>query len=147
MTTGTSKRLQITKALSEKFKLLDGTTYTTNIYGNSYPKLKFWDEVVDFPCAYMTPGTENREYLPGGFKWGHLNITIKLYCKGDNSQEELEQLLGDVELIIDANRVLVYDTVNSYETTEIEISSITTDEGMLAPYAVGEIVIQVQYAL
>lgn len=147
MTTGTSKRLQITKALSEKFKLLDGTTYPTNIFGNSYPKLKFWDEVVDFPCVYMTPGTENRQYLPGGFKWGFLNITIKLYCKGENSQEELEQFLGDIELIIDSNRVLVYDTVNSYETTEIEISSIITDEGMLAPYAVGEIVIQVQYAL
>lgn len=141
-----SKRTSITKALCEKFKLLDGSEpYTTNLANNAYPKLKFWDEVEDFPSVYVTPGSEQRDYLPGAFKWGYLGIAIKCYCKGEDAQDQLETLLEDLESCIDSNRVLVYDVDNNYETTEILIQSITTDEGLLAPYAVGEINLQVRY--
>jgi hypothetical protein len=143
-----SKRTSILKALSTKLiEALDGTQYQSNIYGNAFPKLKFWDEVSNFSSIYMSPGSEQREYMPSAFTWAYLGISLKLYCKGEDAQEQLEQLLEDVESVIDANRVLVYDTVNNYETTEILISSITTDEGLLAPYAVGEINLQVRYAL
>lgn len=143
-----SRRISIITALSEKLKIIDGTTpYNSNIYGNSFPKLKFWDEVQDFPSIYMSPGSEVREYLPGEFKWGFLNISLKLYCKGDSAQQDLENLLEDVELVIDSNRNLIYDTTNNWETTEILITSITTDEGLLAPYAVGEINLQVRYQI
>lgn len=145
-----SKRTSIIQALSEKFKEIDGTgPYQSNIFSNSYPKLKFWDEVQDFPCIYMSPGSEMREYLPGDFKWGYLNISIKIYVRSeDEAQEQLEQLLEDVETCVDANRVLKYDVDDTtLETTEILIQSITTDEGLLAPYGVGEINLQVRYAL
>ena len=99
--------------------------------------------MVDFPSIYITPGSEVREYLPGEFKWGYLSVSIKLYCKGDDSQDQLEKLLEDVELCIDLNRQLIYEGLS--ETTEILITSITTDEGLLAPYAVGEINLQVRY--
>jgi hypothetical protein len=55
----------------------------------------------------------------------------------------LESLLQDLETCIDNNRVLQYD--GSHETTEILITSITTDEGLLDPYAIGEINLQVRY--
>lgn len=143
-----TRRTSILKALVEKLKTsLDGSQYTSNIFNNAYPKIKFWDEINDFPSIYGSPGSEQREYLPAAFTWGYLGISLKLYCKGENSQEQLEQLLEDVENVIDANRVLVYDTTNNYETTEILVVSITTDEGLLAPYAVGEINLQVRYAL
>lgn len=143
-----SKRTSIVKALVEKFKTIDGTGgYKTNLYSNANAKLKFWDEIEQFPAVYVTPGSEQREYLPGNFTWGYLGIAVKVYCKGDDVQEELELLLEDLETCIDLNRVLVYDTTNNYETTEILVQSITTDEGLLAPYAVGEIQLQVRYAL
>lgn len=144
-----SKRSSITKALTAKInELLDGSHgYNTNLYNNAYPILKFWDEVQDFPSVYLTPGTEYREYLPSDFTWGFLGIAIKLYCKGEDSNDQLEQLLEDIEKVIHDNRVLVYDVNNQYETTEILVQSITTDEGLLKPYAVGEMNIQVRYAL
>lgn len=143
-----SKRTSITAALAEKFKTIDGNSpYKTNLWNNSSNKLKFWDEVNDFPCVYVTPGTETREYLPGDFTWGYLNLSVKVYCRGEEAQQELEQLLEDLERLIDANRVLVYDQENNLETTEILITSITTDEGLLQPYAVGEMNLQVRYAL
>lgn len=142
-----SVRTSIAKALAEKFKLINGESpYKTNIYNNAYPKLKFWDEVNDFPSIYMSTGSETREYLPGAFKWAFLGISLKLYVKGEDPAQELEDLLEDVERVIDANRTLVYDTeLSGAQTTEILINSIVTDEGLLEPHGVGEVNIVVQY--
>lgn len=142
-----SKRTSILRALIEKLKTIDGTNYTSNINENAFARIKFWDEVNDFPCIYSSTGGEQREYLPGDFAWAYLGISLKVYCKGEDSQLELEQLLEDIESVVHDNRVLVYDSTNNYETTEILVVSITTDEGLLAPYAVGEINLQVRYQL
>ena len=144
-----SRRISIVKALAEKLKTINGTApYTTNLFGNSYAKLKFWDEIQDFPAVYMSPGTELREYHPGDFTWGYINISIKAYVKDqDDPQSKLEELLYDLETCIDANRVLVYNQASNLVTTEILVQSIMTDEGLLVPYGVGEINIQVRYAL
>ena len=143
-----SRRTSIVKALTEKLKLIDGSAaYKTNLFNNSFAKLKFWDEVSDFPSIFTVAGSEAREYMPGAFTWGFLGISLKVYCKGEDAQQLLEDLLEDVENVIDANRQIVYDVDRGYETTEILISSITTDEGLLAPYAVGEISLQVRYQI
>ena len=144
-----TKRTSIVTALAEKFKLINGTgTFKSDLSDNSYPKLKFWDEIQDFPAVYLTPGSELREYLPGDFTWGYLNVCVKVYVRSESeAQEQLEDLLDDLENVIDANRVLVYDITNNLSTTEILIQSITTDEGLLSPYGVGEINLQVRYAL
>ena len=143
-----SRRTSIVKALAEKFKEIDGTgVYKTNLYSNSFAKLKFWDEVNDFPSVFICTGSETREYHPAQFAWGFLGVSLKVYVKGEDAQEQLEVLLEDLERCIDANRVLVYDTENNYETTEILVQSITTDEGLLAPYGVGEINLEVRYQI
>jgi hypothetical protein len=143
-----SRRSSIVSALVTKInQSLDGNApYIINLNSNCFNKLKFWDEVSDFPSIFITPGSETREYLPSSFTWGYLGISIKLYVRGEEPQQELEALLEDVERCVDANRVLVYDESGA-ETTEILITSITTDEGLLAPYGVGEINLQVRYAL
>lgn len=143
-----SRRTSIVKALTEKLKNIDGSAgYKTNLFGNSFPFLKFWDETNDFPSIYVVAGSESREYLPGDFTWAYLGVTLKVYCKGEDSQQLLENLLEDVEKTIHDNRVLTYDADHGYTTTEILINSIITDEGLLAPYSIGEINLQVRYAL
>ena len=142
-----SRRTSILKAVIAKLQLINGVApYKSNVFNNAYPKLKFWDEVNDFPSIYATAGSEAREYLPSNFTWCYLGIALKLYTKGEDAQQLLEDLLEDVEKVVDNNRVLVYDVANNYETTEILITSITTDEGLLFPYAVGEINLQVRFA-
>lgn len=139
-----SQRSKITNALVEKLKLINGITpYKSNLYGkNVINKLRFWDEVSDFPTICVVAGNETREYLPSNFKWGFLNIALKLYVYGENSHELLENLISDVENIIDANENL---TIDNGTTTEILITSIVTDEGLLSPYGVGEVNLQVRY--
>ena len=139
-----SARSKIVKALVEKVKQIDGTgTYKSNLFGNVYPKLMFWDEVDDHPTVCITAGDETREYLPSAFKWGYLNITIRIYVDSEDPVEELENIFEDIENILDANNSLVYDTNKSTEL--ISIISITSDEGVMAPQGIGEILITVQY--
>lgn len=144
-----SRRTSIIKATAEQLKSINGVApYTTDLQNNVYPYLKFWDEVQNFPSVFMSPGTELREYHPASFAWGFLNVSIKAYTKGDTASEQLEALLEDIERVLDSTLgVVIYDADNNYETSEISITSITTDEGLLAPFAVGEINILVRYQI
>lgn len=145
-----SRRTSIVQAIVAKLnEVLDGSDpqYHTNLYGKAEAKLKFWDECQEFVAVFVTPGSELREYLPSDFTWGFLGVAIKIYVKGDDATEQLEKVIEDCEKVIDNNRVLMYDNTNNYETTEILIQSITTDEGLLAPYGVGEINLQVRYQI
>lgn len=117
--------------------------FKSNLYGrNASNKHKFWDEVKDYPFISVVAGVETREYLPAGFKWGLLNISFKLYTYGEDCQEKLENLISDVESVIEQNEQLSF---TNGATTEILISSITTDEGLLNPHGVGEINAVVRY--
>lgn len=144
-----SRRVSIVKAIAESFKQINGEgTFKVNLFNNSHSKIRFWDECHMFPAVYTVTGTEMREYHPAGFAWGFLNASIKVYCKGEDSQQELENLLEDIETVLDSTLgVIVYDTDNQYETSEISITSITTDEGLLTPYAVGEINLLIRYQI
>ena len=144
-----SRRTSIIKAVVEKLKGINGEApYHANVNESVYPYLKYWDEIMNFPSIYMSPGYEYREYHPASFAWGFLNISLKIYTKGDDASQKLEDLMEDVERALDNTLgVIVYDTDNNYETSEISITSITTDEGLLAPYAVGELNILVRYQI
>ena len=141
-----SKRSKIVNTLVNKFKDINGSSdYQSNLLGNVYNKLLFWDEVSDYPSVYLNAGQESREYLPGGFKWAYLLVTLRIYVRNEEPQEELEKIFEDIEKIIDNNGNLEYDT-NMF-TEDIKILSINTDEGLLTPIGVGEVTLQVMYDL
>ena len=59
----TSRRTAIVSALVTKLKLINGLgNYLTNLYDNVEPRLKFWDEVEQFPAVHLNAGSETREY-------------------------------------------------------------------------------------
>lgn len=143
-----SQRSAIVNALVDVLKGINGRApYTSNLYSrNVTNKLKFWDEVKDFPFICVVAGTETREYLPSNFIWGNLNISLKLYVRGQDSSELLEALISDVEKVVGANENLPITLNGAPSTTaEILVTSIVTDEGLLDPYGVGEINLQVKY--
>ena len=144
-----SRRTSIVKALAETLKVIDGTnSFKSNIFGSAHPLLRFWDECNSFPSVYVVAGSESREYMPSAFAWGFLGVSLKVYTKGEDALQLLEDLLEDIENVIDSlTGRLIYDATNNYETSEISITSITTDEGLLAPYGVGEINLLVRYQI
>lgn len=143
-----SARASIVDALVTKLKTIDGNSpFQSNLNNNVSNILKFYDEIHDFPFVCVTSGYENREYLPGDFRWGFLSISIKVYVQNEYAQLELEKVLSDIEQIIHDNEQLEYGNNSGEETTEILITSIQTDEGVLNPIGVGEINITARYQL
>ena len=144
----TTRRLAIVEALTQELKNIDGTgEYVSNLYDNVHPRLKFWDEVTQFPAIHLNPGAETREYQAVGYKDRFLGVTVRCYVHEEDAASALEALLEDVETVVEKHSRLQYtDRLNNYQyTQQITIASITTDEGTLEPYGVGEIQLEVRY--
>jgi len=122
---------------------MDGIIVPTNMYGNVTKRLVFWDEVTDFPHISVVAGPEQREYLPGNFKWATLTVNLKIYVSDEDPVASLEQLLQDIEILIDDNNSIEYAT--GLVTQDVRLVSIETDEGLLAPYGVGDVSLQILY--
>ena len=64
-----SRRKRIVDALVSKLKTINGQgAFLTDVGENVHPRMKFWDEVDEFPAIHLNPGAETREYQGGGYK-------------------------------------------------------------------------------
>ena len=144
----TTRRVGIVEALVNKLKDIDGTgQYLTNLEENVSPRLKFWDEVEEFPAVHLNAGSETREYQAGGYKDRFLSITMRCYVQAEDAVVALDELLEDVETVVEESSRLRYKDRNNVDqyTQQITVVSIDTDEGVLEPLGVGEILIEVRY--
>ena len=144
----TTRRTEIVNALVERLKRINGSgDYLTNLWDNVHPRLKFWDEVQDFPAVHVTAGVETRQYQGDGYRDRFLSLTIRCYVNQENAAEALDRLIEDIETVIETNGRLQYrdrQGVTQY-THDITIVRIDTDEGVLEPYGVGEILVEARY--
>ena len=144
----TTRRMGIIKALEDKLKGIDGNyPYRTNLYKNVLPRLKFWDEVEDFPAVHVSAGSETRQYQGGGYKDRFLTVTIRVYVQEENAIFALEKLFEDIETVLESNASIAYKDQDgkSQSVQQITILSLDTDEGALEPLGVGEIICEVRY--
>ena len=141
----TTRRQQIVSALVEQLKLINGFgAFLTDVGSNVEPRLKFWDEVDQFPAIHVNSGSETRQYQGGGYKDRFLSVTIRCYVNSENSVEALDKLLEDVETVLETNSRLQYtDKQGQIQyVQQITVVSIDTDEGALDPLGVGEMTIE-----
>ena len=146
--TYTTRRLGIVEALVNKLKDIDGSgTFRSDINQNVSPRLKFWDEVEEFPAIHLNAGSETREYQGGGYKDRFLTVTVRCYVQHEDAVLALDELLEDVETVLEDNSRLTYKDRNNVDqyTQQITIVSIDTDEGVLEPMGVGEMLVEVRY--
>lgn len=144
----TTRRLGIIEALVNKLKDIDGSgAFLSNVNENVSPRLKFWDEVEEFPAIHLNAGSETREYQGGGYKDRFLSVTVRCYVQSEDAVLALDELLEDVETVLEENSKLTYKDRNNADqyTQQITIVSIDTDEGVLEPMGVGEMLIEVRY--
>ena len=146
-----SRRTDIIDFLVTNLKEIDGVqsgfdssyTYTTNIFNNVYRKIKFLDEVNDFPALYLNAGTEIRDFNTKSLTVATLDVTIRAYVYGeDDSQTKADELVQDIEHVI-------YNLAGSPEKgiLNIQIDNVSTDEGLAEPLGLAEIVLTVEYRL
>ena len=144
----TSRRSNIVEALVSKLKTINGQgAFLTDVGDQVFPRLKFWDEVSDFPAIHLNAGSETREYQTAEVKHRFFNITVRCYVQDDDAQEMLNKLMEDVETVLEENSRLAYtDQYNvTHYTQQLTVVSIDTDEGVLEPLGVGELLIEVRY--
>ena len=146
-----SRRKEIIEFLVTQVKEIDGAasgfdssyTYNVNVFNNVFRKLKFLDEINDFPGIYISAGTENRDFNSQNLTTATLDATIRIYVYGeDDAQSQVDDLLQDVEHVI-------YNLGENPDKgiLDITISNISTDEGLVTPYGLGEIELEILYIL
>ena len=145
--TYTSRRAGITTSLAAQLALIDGRGLYKQAVAETSARLRFWDEIEEFPAIHLNAGSETREYQGGGYKDRYLNVTVRCYVNEEDAVAALDELLEDVETVLEENSKLKYHDRNGLEqfTHQITIISIDTDEGVLEPLGVGEILIEVRY--
>lgn len=144
----TSRRQSIVNALVTQLKTINGSgNFLTNVFENVSPRLKFWDEVEDFPAIHLNAGSETRDYQGAGYKDRFLSVTIRMYVNEEDAVDALDKLIEDVETVIETNSRLAYTDKqnNTQYTQQITVVSIDTDEGVLEPYGVAEMLVEVRY--
>ena len=144
----TTRRQGIVNALVTKLKQIDGSgNYHINLAEQVEPRLKFWDEVNEFPAIHVNAGRETREYLTAGVKNRFLTVTLRCYVNEENAVDALDALLEDVETVLEDNAGMTYEDKLGVTQSiqQITIFSIETDEGVLEPLGVGEVTIEVRY--
>jgi len=146
-----NRRTEIVDLLVTNLKNIDGGTssynasytYTQNLFNNVYRKIKFLDEVNDFPALYLSAGTEIRNFNSLSLTVATLDVTIRAYVYGeDNSQSLADDMIQDIEHVI-------YSLGDNPDKgiLDITIDSISTDEGLAAPYGIAEVELTVVYRL
>lgn len=139
-----SARNSILNALATKLKEIDGESpYSVNLFNNVVTTRVFLDEVVDYPTVSMSVGPEDREYRPGGLAWGYIAIRIWIYTKEDDNYASQEQIIADIDTVLKNNGSLEYSP--GKQVTDIQLRRILTDEGVLYPLGVAELLVAVRY--
>lgn len=147
----TSRRTDIVDFIVTQLKEIDKAqssfdssyTYNTNLFTNVFRKIKFIDEVNDFPALYLSAGTENRDFNTKSLTVATLDVTIRAYVFGeDDAQTKVDDLIQDIEHVI-------YNLGDNSDKGifDIQIDNITADEGLIEPYGLAEIVLTIQYRL
>ena len=144
-----SRRRAIVEALAVALETqINGSPPMRTSVSKVERRLKFWDEVNEFPTIHIGAGGETRDYDGGGFRFRFLRITVRCYVSDDNDViEALEELLEDVETVLEDNDPLTYtdSTGTSQSTIKTTLLTVDTDEGVLEPLGVGEVTAEIQY--
>lgn len=145
-----SRRREIVNFLVSQLKSIDGDTsgfdsnytYNVNLANNVFRRLKFIDEVNDFPSVYINAGAETRNYETQGLTIANLPIIIRCYIKQEESQDGIENIIDDVEHVIYAIGIQADKGI-----LQLSITNISTDEGLMEPFGIGEVFLNVEYEL
>jgi len=145
-----SRRKEITELLVSELKKINGDvstfdasyTYNLNISNNCFRRMRFLDEINDFPTVCVNAGTETRIYDTAGLTTGELNINVRSYVRAENPITTAESLADDIEHVVynlgDRSSIGILDMI---------IEGVSTDEGLVAPFGILEIDILVRYQL
>lgn len=149
-------RTSIAQGIVDRLKKdLDGSQpdeFFNNLYGNISRQTYKFDQIREFPYIAVHIGSETTNYMPSAQQWVYLEIPILIYDQETTDiNEQLEKLIADVKTSLDTGGSLEY-TVNKpdgstipCQATDMMITSVSTDEGLLTPFGLAQMNVTVRY--
>lgn len=112
----------------------NGYTYKTNVFNNVFRRMKFLNEINDFPTLCVTAAGEDRLEIGAGVRFGTFGFEIRAYIKDEATIETEEDLADDIEFVLE--NLTSEATSQAREITDVIITSTETDEGLMTPFGV-----------
>ena len=144
-----SRRKRIIDFLVSELKFIDGEedgrnigvvrsgyTYKTNVFNNVFRRMKFLNEINDFPTLCVTAAGEDRIEIGAGVRFGTFGFEVRGYVKDEDTIEVEEDLADDIEYVLQAAVLLPSARDNALAITDIILTSTETDEGLMTPFGV-----------
>ena len=110
---------------------------------NIFKQFKFLDELNDFPSVCFVAGTERRDQLGANRRLATIDIALRGYVFDENNVDKAEILAQNVESKVDSFSANVAARANG--VSDARVVSFRTDEGLLQPYGVADLEVQILY--
>ena len=110
---------------------------------NVHKHFKFLDELNDFPSVCFVASSESREQLGANRRLGTIEVALRGYVFDENNVDKAEILAQNVESKVDSFSANVAARANG--VSDARVVSFRTDEGLLQPYGVADLEIQILY--
>ena len=110
---------------------------------NVHTHFKFLDELNDFPSVCFVAGTERRDQLGANRRLATIDIALRGYVFDENNVDKAEILAQNVESKVDSFSANVAARANG--VSDARVVSFRTDEGLLQPYGVADLEVQILY--
>ena len=121
-------------------------TYKSTIYNNVFRGFKYLDRINDFPTICVFGADESRVHIGSGIKYGTFELRIRGYVWSDDKSMALaEDLADDIDFIIES-----LHRINTYcglEIVDARVLSLSTDDGLLAPWGLCDLIAEVAYQI
>lgn len=101
-----------------------------------YRGLQFLHNINDYPSFYLHAGKERFAHIGAGVKLKIIEAELRVYNYSDNL-EDIEILLRRFESAI--------DSYFSTEADEFRVLEVSTDEGLMSPYQLADIKLEILY--
>ncbi len=130
------------KQIIDGFKTELGQTPDVDA-SNVHKHFKFLDELNDFPSVCFVAGTERRDQLGANRRLATIDIALRGYVFDENNVDKAEILAQNVESKVDSFSANVAARANG--VSDARVVSFRTDEGLLQPYGVADLEVQILY--
>ena len=110
---------------------------------NVHKHFKFLEELNDFPSVCFVASSESREQLGTNRRLGTIEVALRGYVFDENNVDKAEILAQNVESKVDSFSANVAARANG--VSDARVVSFRTDEGLLQPYGVADLEVQILY--
>jgi hypothetical protein len=103
--------------------------------------LRFIHEINTFPTFYIHPRIETRQHIGRGARLAIIQLELRAYGWSDDIGY-IEQLSRDLETAIQS-----YAPLHKHLVHETRVTSLRTDEGLMQPYCVCDMSLEILYGI